>query len=753
MPDNNGSDHPPIGLSAKRRELERLLAHVGGRALTEVVENDVEALAVLTSADTALMVASALERDDPAVRRAWIRALIDRRPPDVVESLSQLVRNGDTYTRAVASEALGATGDPHALRPLQEALEDPMAAVRAGAAQGLGLLQDPRALAALEEMLDDASPDVRRWAVWALGELGLQHGLSLIEEAEAFDEDPDVQVVAGFAARRVRRLLGDRERSPDPVPFNTTTEAEPVLVPEQQGTDTGEAALLCETPPSWERSRRPLAVSGSPTRQRGHRGPRRRRGLKSTSLVLTAVSVVCLVMVRAQSAGALTRSDNPPTLCSRDLPDGLVVAAAWEGREAENFEKVLNRFRRKSRAKVVYASGTHDIARKLKESVENGCPPAVALLPQPGLLEDLVKRGDLLPIDSIAGEQVRENYSPGWRQLGTVDENLYGVWFKAANKSIIWYNNSLFARAGVSPPKTWDELKHAAARLAENGITPFALGAGGDSAWTLTDWFENVYLRTADNDMYDKLAGHCQPRPQAQPTEDVRWTDPSVKHALAILAEVLGEQRWLAGGVDGALSTSFDQSVMQVFGDRDGNPPEAAMISAGDFAATNIQRDTKAKLGEDARFFEFPAIGESGQPVVLSGVKVEPGTATGGDVAVLLKQAGNDPPAKHSSELVRFLAEPEAAEPWVKEGGFISPNRKVELDVYREGPLRDLAMRLREITPMSARFDLSDQQPSEFGAMSGQGMWEILRNYLRNPVDVDGTAQLLEEACNRSSRR
>jgi len=134
-------------------------------------------------------------------------------------------------------------------------------------------------------------------------------------------------------------------------------------------------------------------------------------------------------------------------------------------------------------------------------------------------------------------------------------------------------------------------------------------------------------------------------------------------------------------------------------------------------------------------------------------VKVEPGTATGGDVAVLLKQAGNDPPAKHSSELVRFLAEPEAAEPWVKEGGFISPNRKVELDVYREGPLRDLAMRLREITPMSARFDLSDQQPSEFGAMSGQGMWEILRNYLRNPVDVDGTAQLLEEACNRSSRR
>jgi alpha-glucoside transport system substrate-binding protein len=54
---------------------------------------------------------------------------------------------------------------------------------------------------------------------------------------------------------------------------------------------------------------------------------------------------------------------------------------------------------------------------------------------------------------------------------------------------------------------------------------------------------------------------------------------------------------------------------------------------------------------------------------------------------------------------------------------------------------------------MSARFDLSDQQPSEFGAMSGKGMWEILRNYLRNPVDVDGTAQLLEEACNRSSRR
>ena len=44
-------------------------------------------------------------------------------------------------------------------------------------------------------------------------------------------------------------------------------------------------------------------------------------------------------------------------------------------------------------------------------------------------------------------------------ELGTRRRTqLYGLVFKAANKSTVWYNVPAFEDAGVEPPATWDEL-------------------------------------------------------------------------------------------------------------------------------------------------------------------------------------------------------------------------------------------------------------------------------------------------------
>ena len=45
-----------------------------------------------------------------------------------------------------------------------------------------------------------------------------------------------------------------------------------------------------------------------------------------------------------------------------------------------------------------------------------------------------------------------------------------------------------------------------------------AVSIGGADGWTLTDLFENIYLRTAGPEKYDQLATH-----------KIKWTDPSVK--------------------------------------------------------------------------------------------------------------------------------------------------------------------------------------------------------------------------------
>ncbi len=80
------------------------------------------------------------------------------------------------------------------------------------------------------------------------------------------------------------------------------------------------------------------------------------------------------------------------------------------------------------------------------------------MLQQVGALHEAVERGWAKPAGRETREQVEANYSRGWQQLGTVDSKLYGVYFKAANKSLVWYNAAVFDNAGVSEPKTWKEF-------------------------------------------------------------------------------------------------------------------------------------------------------------------------------------------------------------------------------------------------------------------------------------------------------
>ena len=41
---------------------------------------------------------------------------------------------------------------------------------------------------------------------------------------------------------------------------------------------------------------------------------------------------------------------------------------------------------------------------------------------------------------------------------------------------------------------------------------------------------------------------------------------------------------------------------------------------------------------------------------------------------------------------------------------------------------------------------MSDLAPAAFGGTVGQGEWKILQDFLKNPQDVKGTQQALEQA-------
>ncbi|MFV0135691.1 ABC transporter substrate-binding protein [Streptomyces sp. HMX87] len=387
----------------------------------------------------------------------------------------------------------------------------------------------------------------------------------------------------------------------------------------------------------------------------------------------------------------------------------LEVAAVWTGAEQENFKKVLAEFEKRTGAKVTFVPAQDPIINFLGSKIAGGAPPDVVMLPQPGAIKQAVDRGWAKPLGAEALKELGENYSPGWQDIGKVDGKQYGVYYKAANKSLIWYNTQVFENAGVSEPKTWDELLSTAQTVYDSGVTPFSVG--GADGWTLTDWFENVYLSQAGPEKYDQLAKH-----------EIKWTDPSVKEALTTLAEIWGKQDYIAGGASGALQTEFPASVTQTF--TGGAQPKAGMVFEGDFVQVNIG-ETTAKVGQDAKAFPFPAVGDIA-PVV-----------SGGDAAVILEDS------KAAQALATWLASPDAAVIHAKLGGYLSPNKNVDASAYPNDVQRGIAEALIAAGD-DFRFDMSDQAPQAFGGTPGKGEWKALQDFLKNPKDVAGAQRKLE---------
>ncbi|MFE9606284.1 ABC transporter substrate-binding protein [Streptomyces hokutonensis] len=414
---------------------------------------------------------------------------------------------------------------------------------------------------------------------------------------------------------------------------------------------------------------------------------------------------------KSDSGKSSTPSESTGTVTLPKLNgQSLEVAAVWTGAEQKNFKTVLAEFEKRTGAKVTFVPAQDPIINFLGSKIAGGQPPDIAMLPQPGAIKQAVDKKWAKPLGPEALAELQKNYSQGWQDIGKVGGKQYGVYYKAANKSLIWYNAKVFANAGAKEPKTWQELLTTAQTVYDSGVTPFSI-AGADG-WPLTDWFENVYLSQAGPEKYDELAQH-----------KIKWTDPSVKEALTTLAQIWGKKAYIAGGQNGALQTEFPASVTQTF--TGGDQPKSAMVYEGDFVQVNIG-ETKAKVGTDAKVFPFPTVGSTA-PVV-----------SGGDAAVILKDS------KAAQALATFLASPDAATIQAKLGGYLSPNKNVPDSAYPNAVQRTIAKSLIAAGD-DFRFDMSDQAPQSFGGTPGKGEWKDLQDFLKNPTDIAGTQAQLEK--------
>ncbi|MBO0811223.1 MAG: extracellular solute-binding protein [Microlunatus sp.] len=394
----------------------------------------------------------------------------------------------------------------------------------------------------------------------------------------------------------------------------------------------------------------------------------------------------------------------------------FTILGQWTGGEQTAFQAVIDAFDKQTGATGHYTPAAGgDEATVLGTKVAGGTPPDVAILSLPGAIAQYASSGDLKPATAAMKSATDANYSSEWATLGSYKGKLYGVPVDASNKSTIWYNTKLFNNAGISAaPATWPDLIKDGKTLSDSGVTT-PISVGGGDGWTLTDWFENVYLRTAGLAMYDKLTHHQIP-----------WTDPSVATALNTLKQIWGDKQ-LIGDPGQAVKVPFTASVDNTFKANAGS----GVVYEASFVATTITSDKlPAKVGTDAKVAPFPSINGS-KPVVEAA----------GDFAVGFTNN------KAAQQFMAYLGSKEASAILVgtKGSGFISANKNLTASDYADPVSAQLGQQIVSVGN-NFRFDMSDQAPAAFGGTPNKGEWGDLQTFLTNGNVKAAQTQLEKDA-------
>ena len=392
-----------------------------------------------------------------------------------------------------------------------------------------------------------------------------------------------------------------------------------------------------------------------------------------------------------------------------DVAEGdgsITITSLWGGQEEIAFQAVLDAFTEESGIEATYEANRTDYATVLRTRIQGENPPDVAIIPGIGTLRSLARDGSLVSIDDLGIDRasIEGNYAPGILDVGVVDDELYGLMDKLNSKSTVWYSPERFEEMGVEPPEDWDGLLQLTEDIKAAGATPWALGA--QDGWTLTDWFENIYLKMNGPEAYDTLF-----------SAEGNWTDPTVQAAIDRMLEVLTEEN-VEGGVDGSSATLFVPAVAKVFGTN----PSAELYMGGGFVGgiatgVDVNEELQGQEGTAIDWFPFPTIDGNGEGLITYG----------GDVMAALV---NDSDVRAFME---YLTTAEAGQVWAEGGTIISPIVEVDTSVYPTVLIQNEA---EQVTSAEAvRFDGSDLLPT------GPDLGALLQAAFRG----EDTVVLLEE--------
>lgn len=350
-------------------------------------------------------------------------------------------------------------------------------------------------------------------------------------------------------------------------------------------------------------------------------------------------------------------------------------------------------------------NGDQAFEEQIAVRVAGGTAPDLAIFPQPGLLAAFA--ADLVPAPDAVSASVDENYTPDWKNYGTVDGTFYAAPLGANVKSFVWYSPKVFADNGWEIPQTWDELLALSDTIAASDFAGTAWCAGIESGvatgWAATDWMEDLMLRFQDAATYDAWVDNS-----------MAFNDPKVLEVLEAAGSILKNEDYV-GNVSAIATTSFSAGGAGVVDGSCAMHRQASFLGGilvGDYGATIVgPEDTDVEGGITT--FYFPGVTADNRPALGGGEFVG---------------AFSDEPAVQAVQL--YLTTTEWNNKKAALGGWFSPHLGLDTANVAD-PVNKVAVEILQ-NATTFRFDASDLMPGEVGAGS---FWREMTAWIAEDKD------------------
>ena len=402
------------------------------------------------------------------------------------------------------------------------------------------------------------------------------------------------------------------------------------------------------------------------------------------------------------------------------------IQTQWTGGEGEGFAAAIKDFAAATGIAIQVDSIGSSHETVLKTRIEGGSPPDMAALAQPTGVLAYAAEGKVIDVATFMDSAKLKAEFPSTIGLTTEGSHIWSIPTKADVKSMIWYPVKAFAAAGYAVPKTWDELVALSDKIVAAGSTPFCVSAGGPgtaTGWELTDWVEEVLLKSEDPQVTNDWISH-----------KITFSDPKIKAAFDKVGSLLFKTGYVDGGGQAIVNADL-KTVMDPMFNQDTAAPGCWMQKipvwyGPDFFPDRRTSggDSKYKIGDDGDIGIFPF------PTISDTFKGAEGSA---DSFMVL----NDRPEVRA--FAEFLATPEGLEGWIKSVGVLSPNVKVPAEWYASNYKLKVANAIAT-GATAIGFDASDLMPPTVGQGS---FWTGISDWANsNGSDTDSVLKAIDDS-------